>query len=33
MYSDMNEWKILEQLPMYPVLMEELPYGLIADEV
>lgn len=33
MYSNMNDWKILEQLPVYPVPMEELPYGLIEDEV
>lgn len=33
MYSNMKDWKMLEQLPVYPVLLEELPFGLIEDEV
>jgi hypothetical protein len=33
MFSDRNDWKILEQWPDCPPLLEELPDGLIEDEI
>lgn len=33
MFSDRNDWKILELWPECAPLLEELPYGLIEDEV
>jgi len=33
MFSNCNEWKILELWPDYPSLLEELPQGLIEDEL
>jgi hypothetical protein len=33
MFNDANNWEVFELWPDCPVHLEELPYGLIPDEV
>ncbi len=33
MFNDGNDWEILELWPECPPILEELPHGLIQDEV